>query len=282
MTRKALLLLIAVAFAALAPVARCSEQVDVALDKNKKLRSGPGVFSYDNDDKGPTHWGALKPEFQECSDGTHQSPINVLVDSSDPPKDPKPSINLERSVVSFAASSNNFQFNCHSEFANCSSIVWNKTTYSMLQVHAHCPSEHHLGGKPLPLEVHFVHKSADNKLLVFGVFFEMGDEMNPHFETLLDSAGDMDTKVVDLSKFNEKDSTICTYDGSLTTPPCSEGVRWVLSTKPMKASMRQIGEFHEMLGERTNNRPIQPITDRKVKCWPNLGTENPLLKKIFK
>lgn len=255
--------------AAAIPCQLANEAAEGKLDKTKPTRAGTGPFSYDDDGKGPDNWGTIKPEYTACSDGTHQSPINILVDSSNKPSFTQPKIGLDRSVLEFESVSTNFNFNCNKGFGECSEVKWNKTTYNMLQMHSHVPSEHHLGGKTYPLELHFVHLSKGKRILVFAVLFELGEKMNPWLQTLIDSAQEMKPKVADLTKFVEKASTLCTYDGSLTTPPCSESVRWIISTKPMKASLKQIGWLYAMLGNHKNSRPIQPLSDRTVKCWPS-------------
>lgn len=263
--------------AALLPVLLANEEAKGELDKSKPKRAGDGPFSYDDDGKGPTDWGTIKPEYTACSDGTHQSPINVLVDSSNKPNFTMPEMKLDRSVLDFQSVSTNFNFLCNKKFGECSEVKWNKTTYTMLQMHSHVPSEHHVGGKTYPLELHFVHVSKTKKILVYAVLFELGEKLNPWLQTLIDSAEEMQPKVADLSKFVDEASTLCTYDGSLTTPPCSESVRWIISSRPMKASLKQIGWLYSMLGNHRNSRPIQPLSDRTVKCWPSKDDDDKMI-----
>lgn len=261
----------------LAAVLTCclvAEASDGELDKSKPGRVGPGQYSYGGDGRGPENWGSLLPEYAACSAGKEQSPINVLVDTTQVPKFPQPNIGLMSSVVDFESVSLNFNFKCSKGFGECSGVKWNKTTYNMLQVHGHVPSENHVGGVPYPLELHFVHVSKNSDLLVFGVLFELGEEKNEHLQTLIDAAEEIQPRVADLTKFVDKTSTLCTWAGSLTTPPCSEGVRWILSTKPQKATLKQIGCFFDMMGNKITNRPLQPLNDRTVQCWPNKYKSN--------
>lgn len=239
-------------------------------------------YSYSGN-TGPKFWGSLLPKYAPCSAGKEQSPINVLVDTTQIPKFPQPEIGLVSSIVDIQPVPLNYNFKCEAGFKECSEVKWNKTTYNMLQVHSHIPSENHIGGTPYPLELHFVHVSKNSDLLVFGVMFEIGDKENEHLQTLIDTAQEMSPRVADLSKFVDMDSTLCTWPGSLTTPPCSEGVRWILSTKPQKATLKQIGYFFDMMGNHITNRPLQPLNARTVQCWPNkYKTSGEIIGSILK
>lgn len=243
---------------------------EIVLDERSPVRVGSGEFSYKDDGRGPDFWGGIKTEWSTCSSGSRQSPIDVQVDTTQVPRTRRPEIDLRRSVVSFGTAPLNFYFNCETEFGECTELVYNETTYDAGQVHGHVPSEHHLNGVPYPLELHFVHESKNNDSLAFSVIFELGDEPNPWLQILIDTAMGMRKKTtIDLSKFLEEDSTLCTYDGSLTTPGCTEEERWILSTKPLKASWTQIMTYRSMLGSMDNNRPLQPLNGRTASCWPN-------------
>lgn len=117
-----------------------------------------------------------------------QSPTNALVDTTRIPRAAFPKLDFRRSVLSFGTAPLNFYFNCETEFRECTEITYNMTTYNMLQMHGDVPSEHHIGGIPYPLELHFVHESKKKDSLAFSVLFEFGDEPNELLQTLIDAA----------------------------------------------------------------------------------------------
>ena len=251
------------------PLGLANVEVDQSVPSPvPKNRAGKAVFSYGSDDHGPKHWSELSPKFDVCNHGHAQSPVNILVDRSFANTTSAPSVKLEEAVVNYHVTGNNFQFDCMKKFHNCSTIHYKGNEYSMIQTHIHSPSEHHLGGKAYPMEVHFVHQAADKSLLVLGVFFEVGS-FNYEFQKFLDAADDRSARVIDLSKLWMEDSSLCAYKGSLTTPPCTEDVQWLVSTGALKASLRQIGTYREMVGERKNNRPIQALEKRTIVCYPS-------------
>jgi carbonic anhydrase len=140
--------------------------------------------------------------------------------------------------------------------------------FELLQYHFHSPSEHTVGGRHFPMEMHLVHKSADNKLAVARVFIEEGAE-NAAFDPVwanLPGQKALETHLehvtVNVDDLLPKNRATYRYDGSLTTPPCSEGVKWMLFTTPIQLSAKQIGAFREIL--KWNNRPLQPLSNRTV------------------
>lgn len=118
--------------------------------------------------------------------------------------------------------------------------------------------------------MHIVHQREDEKaVLVLGILFNQG-RANEEFEKLLNAADEQEDRVVDFSKFLNKSSGLCTYEGSLTTPPCTEGVHWLLSDHHPSISLEQIGKYRSQLNESTNNRPVQPIVaDPQARCFLN-------------
>jgi carbonic anhydrase len=151
--------------------------------------------------------------------------------------------------------------------AGAAHIVLGGARYDLLQFHWHTPFEHELEGRDTPLEVHFVHRRADGSLLVVGVFIERGRrsrELAPIFSDLPEHAGETgdltDVKLRDLLPA-ERDSF--RYEGSLTTPPFTEGVQWIVLADPITLSKRQIQAFRELF-EEGNSRETQPLNGRTV------------------
>jgi len=133
-------------------------------------------------------------------------------------------------------------------------------------MHFHHQSEHSIDGKRSPMEAHFVHEGPDGKLLVLGVLIEDGDA-NPEIAKLWAVAprkkGEAHAKeAVDFAKLVPLGSDFYRYGGSLTTPPCSEVVSWVVFRQPITASKEQIDTFAQIYP--VNNRPLQALNDRAI------------------
>lgn len=239
-------------------------QAQVSSSVCSKSRAHPDPkFSYDNG--APDNWGT---HSQVCGTGQEQSPINVLVNYANQSTARRaPVIKGYLSVFHYHAASNNFKLDCASKFGHCGSVKLGHKNFSLVQVHAHSPSENHLSGKAYPLEVHFVHVNKNNEVAVVGVFFEIG-EANPELERFLEAAHNRHYTVIDVEKLSmAAEADLCTFKGSLTTPPCSENVNWIVSLKTTTASLRQIGEYREMVGETSNNRPLMPPNGRQIVCY---------------
>ncbi len=257
----------ALCFLLLVPIRADAEQVDgtsdIATCSKSRVHSEPR-FSYTGLE--PQNWGDQNPEFSKCKTGTTQSPVNIMVNYTKGTTN-APLISQALSVLKYEPTTQNFKFSCASNFGECSHVRLGNKTYSMISMHFHSPSENHLSGRAYPLELHMVHKSG-NDLAVVGIFFEVGETKNAELEHLLIAADKQNYAVVDLSKLSTAHSAdTCMFDGSLTTPPCSEGVKWVVSTEVMKASVRQIGEYREMCDEKPNNRPLQNMNGRLMTCY---------------
>jgi len=149
-----------------------------------------------------------------------------------------------------------------------SSILFNGTPYDLLQFHFHTPSEHTINGQHYAMEVHFVHKNASTgKLAVVGIFFNEGAE-NPLLQEFMDHLpASKDATYDNAAKFIASDllpkgNSYYTYPGSLTTPPCSEIVTWLVMQTPIEASKAQIDEMKELM--HANNRPLQALNGRHI------------------
>jgi carbonic anhydrase len=220
-------------------------------------------------EKGPRFWGKLDPSFSLCADGHSQSPIDIA--NSSPASLPKLRAKFSPAKLQivhhehFADEINNghtIQIN----YSEGDTLTVGDTSYELIQFHFHAPSEHTVHGKHYPMEMHFVHKSPSGALAVVGVFIEQGAHnaafdaiwsnlptqkgVESHFEHI-------QVNVDDLLPHSHKSYR---YDGSLTTPPCSEGVRWIVMKSPIHLSAEQIGKFTALVKE--NNRPVQPLHHR--------------------
>jgi carbonic anhydrase len=144
-----------------------------------------------------------------------------------------------------------------------------EVTYELKQFHFHTPSEHTVNGQHMPMEMHMVHQSADEKLAVVSILFEEGEELNENFELIIanlpDKKGDskhLADERIALQPHVEKISGVYHYVGSLTTPPCSEDVQWIVVKEPVLLTKAEIEAFASRIGP--NNRPVQALHDRTI------------------
>ncbi len=226
----------------------------------KKAHEAPH-WGYDGAD-GPSHWGDLSADFSACKDGKKQSPINITGASSE---------SLTAIEFNYKSSKLDIINNGHTIQANYdsgSSIEVGGKRFDLLQFHFHGPSEHTVDGEHARIEMHLVHKAEDGALGVVGVMIEEGKH-NSNFDNAWNNlpahAGDhKDVGVVmKAAELLPKSKKYTTYSGSLTTPPCTEGVTWLVLNEPIEMSKKQIEAFGHIVEQ--NNRPVQPVNRRSLK-----------------
>ena len=186
----------------------------------------------------------MAPEFAMCAEGFAQSPIDI--------RDPG-EVDLVDIEFQYGQTDSMITNNGHTIQVNVdagSSIVYNGITYNLLQFHFHAPSEHKIDGVAAPMEIHFVHLDPNSgTLAVVGVMLTQGESRNEAYAAVFDympaEAGEpqpMDTSL-SLASLLPDERGFYTYQGSLTTPPCSEIVRWLLLDTPVELSAEQIDVF---------------------------------------
>jgi carbonic anhydrase len=209
--------------------------------------------------EGPEHWGALSKDFAACN-GQHQSPVNLKGASAGDNED----ITLNWKPFTPVVTNNGHTIQANAVDGN--TTKFGDKTYKLLQMHFHHPSEHTVDGKLAPMEAHFVSKGADGKLLVLGVMIDEGkanDQIAKLWAVAPPEQGEAKAKeAVDFAKLVPTDSKFFHYTGSLTTPPCSEIVNWIVFTDPITASKEQIETFARLYPN--NHRPVQALHDRTV------------------
>lgn len=215
-------------------------------------------------EEGPAHWGDLSDAYETCREGMKQSPINI----SDAPH-----MDAESLSMSYKATPMDVVNNGHTiqvNYAAGSSMTVDGKTYQLLQFHFHSPSEHTYKGSPYPLEAHLVHKADDGSLAVVGVLIKEGAKDNPvladvwaHMPREAGGTMKMDSMSVNVADLLPGKKAYWNYSGSLTTPPCSEGVNWFVMDKSVEASAAQVKQFLSVIHE--NARPVQPLNDRGVR-----------------
>ncbi len=221
--------------------------------------SGPVHWGYEGEE-GPEHWGELSPDFAACSEGKEQSPVDIPASAP---------VNSAAIVFNYQPTALNIVNNGHSIQVNYdegSSIQIEGKTYNLLQFHFHALSEHTLNGQYTDMEMHLVHKSADDEYAVVGVMMKRGAE-NPAYASVWDymppTEGEPETisgvsvNAVDLLPAEQ---SYYRYNGSFTTPPCTEGVKWFVLATPVELSDAQVNAFEQIyMG---NYRPVLPLNDR--------------------
>ena len=210
----------------------------------------------------PQNWGKLDPKFALCGSGKNQSPVDLanFVEA-----DLKP---LKFAYKAGAADILNNGHTVQIDYAPGSTLSVDGRIFELKQFHFHAPSENKVNGKQFPLEGHLVHADKDGNLAVVAVMFQEG-AANPLltklWEKLPSKAGDKNPLPTGLSvaQMLPANRDYYRFDGSLTTPPCSEGVFWLVIKKTATASKAQIEQFSKVL-EHPNNRPVQPVNARTV------------------
>ena len=211
---------------------------------------------------GPAEWGTLSPAFASCSAGREQSPINIPAGAPLSVRSPR---------FSYAPSGLHIVNNGHTVQANYdagSAVELGGIRYDLLQFHLHSPSEHTVSGQHRAAELHLVHRNANGNLAVVGVFLREG-AANAAYEGVIrnlpraagDSISKHDVKI-DANLLLPAERSHWSYTGSLTTPPCSEGVSWLVMKTPVELSRAQIAALTSLLHD--NARPVQPLGARTI------------------
>jgi carbonic anhydrase len=222
--------------------------------------SGTPHWSYEGS-TGPQHWGSLAPEYALCATGKRQSPIDI----GQTVAGDLPNVSFHYQIVPVEIINNGHTLQVN--YAPGSYIELDGRRFDLLQFHFHSPSEHRVRGHEADAEMHLVHKSSAGELAVVALFIESG-AYNPGFDAVcsnvpavVGSAHPVDA-AIDADTLFPHDQRTFRYDGSLTTPPGTEGVRWVLIKQPVTMSPGQLASLRRVLGG--NNRPTQKLHGRVV------------------
>ena len=224
---------------------------------------------------GPESWGTLSDEWATCGTGMHQSPIDIPAVS--PSSHPEMTFGYGTSKAVALNNGHTVQF----DYDPGSTLEVDGHTWDLLQFHYHSHSEHTVGGVDYPVELHFVHEDSAGKLAVVGVLLEEGAE-NAALAAVADNlpaseqeATEVPGVTLDAAAMLPAEHASWRYEGSLTTPPCTEGVEWFVMSEPVEASAAQIGKFAGVYDH--NYRPTQPLNDRKVEGphWGYTGEVGP-------
>lgn len=218
-------------------------------------------------DNGPHVWGDY---FPTCH-GNRQSPIDIMRNATTRIRGAEINTEYRSRALNVESNGHTIQVNV----APGSTLRVGLKTYQLLQFHFHTGSEHTVEGAQAPLEVHLVHMDSNGRLAVLGFFFKAGNHTNAVLETVIAHAPhrigkqalDVDLDYSDLLPDDEV-SAYYNYSGSLTTPPCTEGVNWLVAKATLSASHEQIQALRELMvhhGDIGNFRPPQALNDREVR-----------------
>jgi carbonic anhydrase len=210
---------------------------------------------------GPEHWDALTPDFKTCKIGLEQTPLDIAGGI----KAELGAVNLAYQPMKLRILNNGHTIQVNADPGSRCEI--GGVAYELLQFHFHHPSEHLLAGKLFELECHFVHKSATGDLAVLGVMMKAGARnaaLAPIWAAMpRDEALEHKTEVaVDAAALFPKGRGYFRYMGSLTTPPCSEGLTWTVYKEPVELSPEQIWQFASLFPN--NARPVQKRNRRFI------------------
>ena len=211
---------------------------------------------------GAAHWGELDAGFEACARGASQSPIDIR----NAVKADLPALDFQ-----YTASAPTLVNNGHTVQVNLpagNSLVVDGKKLELLQFHFHTPSEEAVAGKHTAMVAHFVHKGEDGRLGVVAVLIQPG-KANAAWAPIfahLPRVGEqvtVDGLTLDLGALLPAKKGYYSFEGSLTTPPCSEGVQWMVLKDPVKLSPQQIKSFRKVY--HANARPVQPLNGRVIK-----------------
>ena len=216
-------------------------------------------WSYEGE-AGPDAWADLDPAYALCGTGTEQSPVDIDADAA---------LRDDDLIFAYGETALSVINNGHAiqvPVEAGSSVLIDGTSYELQQFHFHSPSEHTLAGLSAPLEVHLVHADTDGNLAVVGVVLDEGaenDVIAAIWEAMPGVAGETNSPTgvtLAVADLLPSDVSAFAYRGSLTTPPCSEGVNWHVVLTPIMVSADQIAAFRALY--EGTNRPTQSMNER--------------------
>lgn len=238
----------------------CHKTAKVAERTAEQEHEDHWGYTGEND---PDHWAELSNEFVKCAEGQLQSPIDIQSYKAHEAPAVDLVFNYQPSPVDAVNNGHTVQANLEAE----NHLLLKQHKYVLKQIHFHQPAEHRLNGIIFPMEIHLVHADSSGKLAVVGLFVQEGPE-NEVLEELWEHLPAQTQehyhpqKGLDLVHLLPEEQAVYHYRGSLTTPPCSEGVEWLIMQRPIAMSKEQIQRFMQLY--HGNNRPVQELHEREV------------------
>lgn len=212
---------------------------------------------------GPAEWAALAPDNALCKTGQQQSPVDLQAAKARALAPHDAAIRYGQVAGRLVNNGHTLEVDATGESGN--TVVFKGVDYRLDQFHFHTPSEHRLDGRPFPMEMHLVNKSADGGIAVVGVLIKAGRKnsaLAPIFARPPKVGAAGRDLQIDLAALLPADRKALLYSGSLTTPPCTEQVQWVVLEQPIEMSRAQITAFRRLFPD--NHRPVQPLNGREA------------------
>ena len=218
-------------------------------------------WSYEGEE-GPSHWGSLNEDFAMCATGQHQSPIDISAATSTT----QAPLTFDYKVGGYEMINNGHSLQVNYEPG--STLTVGDHQYELKQFHFHAPSENTINGEQFPLEAHFVHQDADGNYAVVAVMYKDGEPkegLKSVWQTELPEIYEKETyqNPIDANSLLPENLTNYQFIGSLTTPPCSEDVQWIVLKEANYTNLDMIHAFGDVV-HLPNNRPVQPLNDRTI------------------
>lgn len=220
-----------------------------------------GSWSYAGE-TGPANWAELDADYATCAAGQRQSPVDLPLPAEAAPVEAV-SVTYGYQPAAYELNDTDRTIQADAE-SPAGGITVDGEDYELLQFHAHAPSEHAFAGERTDLEVHLVHQNAAGELAVVGVLLEEGQSSSALVEAWADLPSGEETASLadfDAGALLPEDRTAYQYRGSLTTPPCTEGVQWLLMQEVVTAPAEVISGFEDAVGK--SARPLQPLGERE-------------------
>jgi carbonic anhydrase len=230
---------------------------------------------------GPAAWGEIDPSFEQCMSGDRQSPVDI----AEPIPADLPKLEFNYPPTPFVVKNTGHVIEASMPAASDLTLTIENAEYRLVSFQFHAPSEHTLDGDSYEAEVQLVHRSADGELVVVAILLEPSGLPSPFIDQVIESAPDEAGQEVEIDEelggplelFLEFDppravvDSYYTYQGSLTMPACTEGVRWIVIPDIYVIRLNTVERLHELIadfpnydGYENNNRPTQLLNDRKI------------------
>ncbi len=250
------LFLVAAAIMAFAAVSACGGEEVVEETTGDDVEwgySGAGA---------PENWASISTDYSMCSEGTKQSPVDITgYQKGDAPP---LSFSFRRDAVEVVNDGKALSIN----YTKGNRLGLSERTYQLTSVRTHTPSEHTIDGQSFALELQLFHEQTFGDLAIVSFLYTLGDP-DPVIQNIIDAAPDESGQsiteglVLNAADYAPEDLGYYKYEGSLTTPPCTEPVDWFIMLEQGSVSQEQIDQVAALTGG-GNNRPLQPLGDRSI------------------
>lgn len=255
-----------------------SVSADSVSNQPAAVSARPVHWGYDGED-GPEQWASLSPVYALCAEGKSQSPVNISKTNNQGDANWTFDYHATSLKISHTEHMEDIIDNGHTiqvTVEEGSTFTYNDQMYELKQFHFHTPSEHTIDGQHMPMEMHMVHQSTDGSLAVVSVLFEEGDQANKNLQEIIENLPGAKGETIhateaahELEVTIPEDNDAYHYTGSLTTPPCSENVQWMVLREMATVTADQVEAFSSRIGP--NNRPVQSLNERIVEASDLIG-----------